>query len=122
MLPIIRSKELSVYVIRPDNYNCVQIIAKFFEIEKLYREEPPGYGFEIRSELSRLWLLLMEETKKVRGNDRENYNSDVGRLKIMLQFINDHYTEKISTDEIAAVAVICSRECNRTCLLMQTSP
>lgn len=113
LLPIIRNKALPVFIVRPDNYNCVQIIAKFFEMQKLCQEEKNGFEFEIRTELSDLWMLLIEETKAVRMIQSDDYNSDAGRLKVMIQFISEHYNEKITADDIAAEAKISSRECNR---------
>lgn len=111
--PITDSRTLSVYVISGNNGNQRAIIEKFHKIRKISQEETPGYEFEIRAELSRLWLLLLEETKDLRASTPGISGTNINRLKTMMDFIEHHYMEKISLDDIAASASLSVRECSR---------
>lgn len=76
--------------------------------------EPAGYEFKVRAALSELVLFVWEHhipgaapqpsAKMLRNGER---------IKIMLQFIHDHYAEELSTKQIAASALISESECLR---------
>lgn len=113
LFPILKSNNLPVLLIQPDNYQNVLMIEKILKLVMLSKEEPYGYEFEIRAELCRLWCLLLENTKEIRAQNIQRNNADVDRIKIMMQYIQEHYMERITLGQIAASANISSRECTR---------
>lgn len=113
LLPIVKNTELQVCVIKPDNYRRIRMIEKFLQIVELNEQEPFGYEFEIRTALSRFWCMLLEETSDLRNKAAEKDTIDIERLKTMMQFIHEHYMEKITLEDISATANISSRECSR---------
>ena len=112
-LPIIQNKAFQVYVISPDSYPRIRMIEKVLKVIELSRTEPSGYEFEIRIELSRLWYLLFEETKELRSQTVERNTIDAERLKTTMDYIHNHFAEKVTLEDIAASASISTRECSR---------
>lgn len=113
LFPILKSNNLQVLFIQPDNYQNILMIEKILKMIMLSKEEPYGYEFEIRAELCKFWCLLLEETKEIRMRNVPGNTADVERIKIMIQYIQEHYMERITLDKIAASANISSRECTR---------
>lgn len=113
MLPIIQNKAFQIHVIHPDSYRRICMIEKFLKIVELNRTEPSGYEFEIRTELGRLWCMLLEETEQLRSRTTERNTVDAERLKLMMEYIHSHYTEKVTLEDIAFSASISTRECSR---------
>lgn len=74
-----------------------------------------GFGFEfrVRDALSRLWRRIVENLQ----DELIFYTGDDGgqsaRLKAMLDYVHEHYAERISLPDIAAAASISERECCR---------
>lgn len=80
---------------------------------KLCAAEPFGYELQVRSCLSNLLLLLSSYhpvTTKL-PSERELRNNQ--RIKIMLLFIQEHYTQQINIAMIAKSAMISDSECLR---------
>lgn len=75
--------------------------------------EPFGYEFQVRSALSELILQIFAYQPIVskRPSEKELRNSN--RIKLMLQFIQDHYSEQINITMIANTAMISESECLR---------
>ncbi len=75
--------------------------------------EPPGYEFEVRNCLSRLIFILssLQPAKVVPLSEKMLRENE--RIKIMLQFIQDHFYEPISIAMIAGASTISESECLR---------
>lgn len=69
-----------------------------------------GYEFEVRHALSR---LLLSASKGESGSTRRVVTVQELRLKEMLSWIHEHYSEAIQVIDLAAVAGISVRECQR---------
>ena len=76
-------------------------------------QEPSGYEFEVWHHLSNIILLLHHNLPT--GITSSNLKSlrDAQRIKVMLQFIHEHYAERITVAEIANRASISDSECLR---------
>lgn len=123
LVPIVKSKTLDIFVIRPNNYKNIKMIEKVLEIIELNKSEDFGYEFEIRSKLCKFWCMLLTETENLRSDNTPKNDIDIDRMKAMLQYIHEHYMEKITLDAIASSASISNRECSR-CFqrCIETSP
>ncbi|MGN0268015.1 MAG: helix-turn-helix domain-containing protein [Lachnospiraceae bacterium] len=114
LFPIIKCRDLETFIIHADSYRRIRMIEKFLKMIEMNRTESFGYEFEIRTELSRFWLMLLEETEEIRASScTDKNNIDVDRIKIMMQYIHEHYMEKITLSDIASTANISTRECTR---------
>lgn len=111
--PIVNNSSLPFLRIIPDSYIRIRITEKILKIIELSREEPFGFEFEIRAELSRLWCLLLKEAEDLQLPAAAGDTAESERLKTMLTYIHEHYMEKITLDMIARFANISVRECTR---------
>ncbi|RDU24602.1 helix-turn-helix domain-containing protein [Anaerosacchariphilus polymeriproducens] len=73
--------------------------------------EPEGYEFTVRDAMSKIIMLLNghKEEKAVRVETMQEQ-----RLKQMLNWIDEHYMDKVTVRLIADAAGVCERECQRT--------
>lgn len=81
----------------------------------LYLNHSDAFEMEIQQSLSAIWLSLYRHTvlenqalEKSAASNRE-----LERLRHILTFIQEHYMEKITLDDIAAQIHICKSECCR---------
>lgn len=114
ILPLHQSPDVPFYVIRSHNPRHIHILDLLLRLPRLSEEEKFGYEFNIRHILCKIWLLLLKETEETpnrRMTARRNEDSE--RLKKMIQYIQEHYMEKISLKQISAAAGLSERECNR---------
>ena len=75
--------------------------------------EPFGYEFQVRSHLSQLILCIFAYHPPVLNKPSEKALRNSSRLKIMLKFIQNHYSEHINVAMIANTAMISESECLR---------
>lgn len=97
---------------------CYQIIQQICQSEQDFME------LQIQIGICELWLSLSPHIKKADTEQQLNKHMITqSRLRMMMQFIEDHYTERISLDDIASAANIsksAALRCFRTG--MQVSP
>lgn len=79
----------------------------------LCHREPAGYEFEIRNQLSHLIFLLAENLERSEGMMSAIDRRKEDRIKTMIGFIQEHYTEDIRIVHIADSAAISESECLR---------
>ena len=109
--PFISASQIEIIALYPNISEHIEILDK---IRMSFELENNSYDYEIilRSILSEIWsrifLLSNEMLEEKRGNDRIN-----DELKMMMLYIYEHYTEKISILEIANYAFISERKCFR---------
>lgn len=75
--------------------------------------EPFGYEFQVRSSLSELIVHLSAYHPVISRQPSEKVLRNSNRLKLMLQFIQDHYHDQINVSMIADTAMISESECLR---------
>lgn len=115
LLPVTENTVFKIHRIRPDSYKNMQMLEKIIEMIELNKKEPFGYELKVRAALSLFWCMFLEETKclKPTSSGILKENPDVERIKLMIQYIESHYMEKITLSHIAGAANISSRECTR---------
>lgn len=85
-------------------------------IESAWQEgarEAPGYEFRVRAALSELVFLLWQHLPKEKAVVSEKTLRDSERIKRMLRYVQQNYTDEISVADIAASASISQSECLR---------
>lgn len=110
--PITNCGEFQGYLLRPDSEERIEMCLLLAQIIALFREEPFGYEFEVRSKLCRLWCLLLRDTEAMRAKLRATDRSGA-RMKPMLSYIRANYRRRIRLDEIARAGAVSKRECTR---------
>ena len=111
--PVTMCRELDCFQICPRDKAGLSIMTLIDDIVTYFREEKYGYELKSRSALSELWLILLERTEEVRKNAKQIDPTDSQRMKQMINYVHDHYSEKIYLEEIAASAGVSPRECAR---------
>ncbi len=94
-------------LISSDDHRTVEILKILEEISKETRQREKGYEGMIKADILRILTLL------IRHYEKENVTLDISlndkkrsmkRLEQALYFINSHYTEQLSLEEVAALA------------------
>lgn len=73
--------------------------------------ESPCYEFQVRNALSEMLLVILEKNRTLSAPQLPAIQEL--RLKQMLAWIDENLEKNISVKDIAAVASICTRECQR---------
>ncbi|MBS7008977.1 AraC family transcriptional regulator [Anaerostipes sp.] len=75
---------------------------------------PDEFGYEmlLRSALSKLWCLLLSVSEPLL-DQRNPHNGSDEKIKSMMQFVQEHYAQKLTVLQIASAAYISERECFR---------
>lgn len=87
-----------------------EALAFIKSIFQLSLEQPQRYELQIQSQFYSLWSLLYEKTIEQRGY-HEIQSKDINIMKNIIEYINKHYVEKISLNDIAAVGTVCRSKC-----------
>lgn len=105
--PITQNRQIEVVAFR----ERTTILEKLRQLSALQKKE--HVEFQTRNLLSELWLLLLEEVRKLEvsatGSDLRNRD----RILTMLSFIQENYTQKLTLEDIAGAAAVSTRECLR---------
>lgn len=89
---------------------AVQCIREAYEA---YDMEDFGYELLVRENLSHMWYLIVKNMQSVMEQQNQSESQDTVRIKVMLDFLHQHYTEPLELQQIAAAASISERECLR---------
>lgn len=111
--PVTMCRDLDCFPIRPQTGAGLRMMTLINEIISLFQSEGFGYELRSRSALSELWLILLQETGELRKTARKTDPIDSRRMKQMMNYVHDHFRDKIYLEEIASSAGISPRECAR---------
>ena len=111
--PVTACRELDCYAIRPHNRAGRSMMTLIDDMVGWFRREEFGYEMKSRSALSDLWLIFLEETKELRQNAGAIDTTDSMRMKQMMNYVHEHFREKVYLEEIASAASVSPRECTR---------
>lgn len=75
-------------------------------------EKDFGYEVKIREALSKIWLALFQLSFNAL-NETTEYDKTNNKIKLLMTYIYEHYSEKISISELASAAFLSERECFR---------
>lgn len=82
------------------------------EAHEISRREPLGFEYDVRYHLSRALLLLSAANQKADRLSRD-VTAQAERAKRMLDYIHAHFSDPITTEQLAAHASISEREVQR---------
>ena len=112
-LPLNHCTALQAWPIVPDSVEHLEMLHAALRAMELAGKEPYAFEFDIRSELCSFWRGLLNDTESVRAASPLRSTVDADRLKLMLDYIQNNYDEKLNLEQIAAAAGISVRECTR---------
>lgn len=99
---------LSFYPRTPKEKRLLKLLRNSFFLS------PDEFGYEIllRSALSKLWCLMLSLSRPLLDQKKPRSVSDQ-KVKSMMEYIQEHYSEKLTVSQIALAAYISERECFR---------
>lgn len=113
--PIVTDPQIELIPLHPDNPTedkILKLILEAFHISN----HTFGYEIKLREVLSKIWLLLFELSRPMceqKGEQNKGINKMNDKIKLMMIYIHEHYPNKITIPELAAVAYLSERECFR---------
>lgn len=111
--PFLTNSALQGFFFSPEVPWQNEILNTIEEAWHTMESERTGYEFEVREKLSHIIFLLKENICLLPDTPSGKNQRDASRIKLMLQYIQTHYTEDIRTEDIAKSASISISECLR---------
>lgn len=111
--PILENQGLSFLKLSPEMPWQARALEAIEDSWQACVQEPEGYEFRVRGALSEFALLLWQNMPALSPEDALRRRRNAERIKTMLQYIQDHFDQKLDTRDIAASAAVCERECLR---------
>lgn len=101
----------SFWIFSLKDAGSASVLSLFYAAFNACESEPDGYEFTVRDAMSKIIMLLNGDKEKqiVRVESMKEQ-----RLKQMMNWIDEHYMDKVTVEHIAGAAGICVRECQRT--------
>ena len=80
---------------------------------RCFRQGESEYELDVRHSLSHLLALLSRHLPAEQPAKARRISRDNERIKVMLNYIQSHFTEQMTTNEVAASAMVSPSECLR---------
>ncbi len=109
--PVINNRQIEVHIIRRGHPTANLILKNLYHLKELQNETDSE--FQTRNTLSETWMLLIQELQENPGSQNIAGTEQANRLRSMIAYINQHYTERITLAEIAKTAGVSEREASR---------
>ena len=105
------TSSLASFLFRDDRGWQSLVLSGMREIDALYQEKDDCYEILIVSELMKIWSIFY---KNIKNNlwQQNIPDKELSKIKSILDFMHQHYSEKISLDDIAHAAHISKSECS----------
>lgn len=109
--PVVAASQIEMIPLFPENPAHKKILNLIFEAFYI-PDDKFGYEIKLQEALLEIWLMLFEQSiPMLDKNITSNKNSD--KIKQMMIYVHEHYSEKISISQLAAAAYLSERECFR---------
>ena len=113
LTPLLSSDSFKGCFLSPSEAADSALLSHIHEVWNFCEHAVPGYEFEVRTSLSHMIFLLSQKIMEAPAALPEKTLRDNARIKIMLQFIHDHYSEELNINQIAECAAISTSEALR---------
>lgn len=113
LTPLLEATECAAVPMLGDAEWERDVAAAMLRLVELWRKKPIGYEFIVRDELSHIVLLLVQNCLDSAPAQSAKELRDAERIKKMLTYIQQHYCEVITTEQIAQSASVSVSECLR---------
>ena len=111
--PLLRHRIGPCLCLSPDVDWQGTILTSIHSAWNAVRETEYGFEFAVRQRLSEMILLLCRKVPIQSSGPDIRWAQRDQRAKLLLQYIHDHYSEKISVQDISAAAAVSESECLR---------
>lgn len=111
--PFIKAPGLSAVYIDPHTDWGNHVLNKIKQIFDIYCEQPFGYQISVISDLLDIWNQIIFNQKEKLTVSRSVESTDLQRTKLLMTYIQEHYSEDISLEELSDAASLSKGECCR---------
>ena len=115
--PIMQNQNLRGFVLTKNDIEKAGLTYYIPALFDLNIKEEAGYELHTRELLTKIWLYILKQTKDIHFQTSNSQHSrislDERRTKEALQYIENHYTEPITLDDIANSIHLSRSECCR---------
>jgi AraC family transcriptional regulator, melibiose operon regulatory protein len=109
--PYIQATNIPYLLLDPKELWARTILDSMMKIRQLIKENPPYYEIDISVHLTNIWKNLIMNGVPLEYEQSEIVKSQ--RMKQMLNWVHQHYAEKILLDDIARAGQLSRSECCR---------
>jgi AraC family transcriptional regulator, melibiose operon regulatory protein len=109
--PYIQATNIPYLFLDPKAHWARTILDSMMKIRQLIKENPPYYEIDISVHLTNIWKNLIINGVPLEYEQSEIVKSQ--RIKQMLNWVHQHYAEKILLDDIARAGQLSRSECCR---------
>ena len=115
VLPYLQKNQLSVHLIKPDSPENRAVLEELKRLREVFdhSRQVEAFEYEVAVRLTSIWLKLIRQVHGKASKLSACYVQRQARMKVMMQYIIDHYGEPITLNEIAESASISVEECRR---------
>ncbi len=110
--PLITAPQIEILALYPDQPEQSALIDSI-RGAFLLAERDFGYEINIREALSKIWVQLCKISFALLQDNPQRENRTADKVKQMMVYVHEHYTEKISIPELAGCVFLSERECYR---------
>nr|WP_106785078.1 helix-turn-helix domain-containing protein [Lysinibacillus timonensis] len=111
LAPYIESTNFHYLHIVPDDTWAVTVLDSIKKISQLMNERPSFYEIDINIQLMVMWKSIINNGVQLEFEQREMQKNQ--RMKQMLNWIHQHYADKILLEDIAYAGKLSRSECCR---------
>lgn len=114
MQPLISCTELPSCVLKPGTPWQRQVLESIEKAYEITRSEAYGYEFMVRNLLSDVCMQIINNNRLLLSDQVTEGKLQTNRIKVMLNYIHQHYPETLELKHIADSVNVSSRECLRS--------
>lgn len=109
--PYIKATNLSYILLDTKEQWVTNILDGIMEIDRLIQQSPAIYEIDISIKLAQIWRNLIVNRFQLEYKEAEMLKNE--KMKNMLNWIHQHYAEKIALEDIARAGQLSRSECCR---------
>lgn len=112
ILPLLSASRVEMLPLFPENEADAAILGRILKAFCIPEDEF-GYELRVREALTEIWLMLTQRAAPDKTNEAGRAGKEQ-KIKRMLTYLQEHYTEKVSVGQLAQATFSSERECFRT--------
>lgn len=115
LTPIIENRNMKYLWIDANIEDGQSLLAALNLLDTIFKGKETGYELLVKAQLCYVWYLLLQVANVTlpQTADSKRITNDEHRIKTAILFIETHFTEPISLDDVAASIHISKSECCR---------
>lgn len=113
LLPLMENRSLEGFHLNKEIPWQKEILDATEHAWQCFVKEMPGYEFVVREALSKLLYSISTNIPVQKKSPSQKSLRDGERMKLMMQYIAEHYSEEITIGDLAECAMISESECLR---------